>query len=524
MNPIIEQMTNVYRAMPLSRKITMAAVLLMVVAGFAGMFFWANRVDFQPLYSSLTPEDAAEVVAKLKEQHVPFQLAGDGNQILVPAEKVYDLRLSLAGAGLPRGGDVGYEIFDKTDFGATEFAQKLNYQRALQGELARTIREFHEVLDARVMIVMAKDSVFLEEAKPPSASVLLKLRSNLSQEKITAVVHLVASAIEGLSPDRVTVVDTSGKVLSKGVPEQEKAGTLANTQLEYKIAFEQNITHRVQTMLEKIVGAGKAIVRVTADMDFDQVDINEEVFDPDGQVVRSKQNVVDSSESKAGQANKVSSTNPTTDAQGAGRESSDKTRRQDEIVNYEINRTLRHTVRPVGSLNRLSVAAVLDGNYVFETDDQGKQVRKYVARTQAELDQFRNIVQNAMGYDADREDQVTVESFPFSYMDELTVNQPGGVDWIAFVRQYARTFLNVFLIAMIFMFIVRPMLRTVREIKAAVVEPALLTAEGKLLTGPEGEALPEPEKLTLAEKAEVFAKEDMDKTANLIKGWLNEAG
>jgi flagellar M-ring protein FliF len=534
MNPVFEQIAHIYKAMPLSRKLLMGGVLAGVLAGFALMFFWANKLDFQPLFTNLHPEDASAVVEKLKEQKIPYKLGGNGTVVLVPGEKVYDLRLTMAAAGLPKGSGVGFEIFDKNDFGTTEFVQKLNYQRALQGELARTIKEFREVDDARVMIVMPRESVFVQETKPPSASVLLKLESRISREKVSAIVHLVASAVEGLDPERVTVVDTEGRVMSKGSETAQKAENLPTTQLEYKTAYEQAMAQRIQTMLERIVGAGKAIVRVNADMDFDQVNVNEEIYDPDVQVVRSRQSIDESSNRNSGPAGNASSVNPVTApaaaapaqtpaATATGQVTTDTSKRKDDTVNYEINKTLRQTVKPVGSVKQLSVAVVLDGTYSTQTDSQGKTVRKFVARSPQEISQFTTIVQRAMGYNADRNDQVSVESFPFSYMQDLS--GPTRFDWVAFSKQYGRSLVNVLLVMLIFVFVVLPMIKTVREIKAAVVTPALAAPQGaaRALIGADSrESLPAPGAKTIQERALALAREDMQRTANLIRGWLGE--
>lgn len=525
MTSALQQIAQLFNAMPLSRKLLMAAVALTVLGGFGLMFLWANKVDYQPVFTGLSPEDASQIVEKLKEQQIPYRLDGGGSVILAPAEKIYDIRLSMAGSGIPKGGAVGFEIFNETEFGTTEFVQKLNYQRALQGELARTIRDFREINDAKVMIVMPKASVFIEEERPPSASVLLKLRSSLSPEKVSAVVHLVASAVEGLEPARVTVVDTMGNVLSKGGGEEQKAGTLAANQLEYRKSFEQDLTRRIQTMLERIVGKGKAIVRVSADMDFDQVDINEEIYDPDGQVVRSQQNVTESANRKSGPNANVSSVDPINAAGGSYlRETADNSTRQDETVNYEISRTVKRTARPVGSLNRLSVAAVLDGKYV-SAEEEGKTVRKYVARTAEELAQFTKIVKNAMGYSVDREDQISVESFPFSYMEDMQLEGPEGIDWGRLVRQYGRSVFNVFLVLLVFLFVVRPLLKTMREIKTEVVKPALAGGEHNraMIANEHREALPEPDRLSPRQQAAELAQNDVEKSAGLIKGWLNES-
>jgi flagellar M-ring protein FliF len=439
--------------------------------------------------------------------------------IKVPAEHIHDARLSLAAAGLPRGGSVGYELFDESDFGTTEFVQKMNYQRALQGELSRTIREIEEVEDARVMIVMPKDSIFIEETKPPSASVLLKLRRDMSQESVNAVVHLVASAIEGMTPDLVTVVDTKGRVLFKATHGEQMMGELANTHLKHKTTFEKNLARRIQTMLERIVGDGKAIVRVTADMDFNQVDINEELFDPDVQLIRSRQNLAESGNTVSGPKN-ISSVNPVVPpggGPGAG-ETVENNSKQDETVNYELNRTIRRTIRPVGGLNRLSVAVVLDGKYVIDTDERGEKNRKYVARSAEELNQFQKIVQNAMGYSSDREDQVTVESFAFSYIEDMGPLEP---ELKTFVRQYWRTAVNLVLALLLLFVLVLPLLKAMREIKSSVMEslpPPGEARKGLPDTGGAGAMLGGNE-MEPRDKAAYFAEQDFDKTVKILKGW-----
>jgi len=487
MNPIIEQIITIYKRIPLAKRMLIGVVLLMLVAGFVAMFFWANKIDYQTLYTNLSPEDAGGIVEKLRQDKVPYQLTANGTAIMVPAEKVYDLRLSMASSGILKGNSVGFEIFDTTDFGTTEFVQKLNYQRALQGELARTIQEFREVINARVMIVMPKESVFVEESRPP------------------AVVHLVASSVEGLSPDRVTVVDTSGKVLSQGGGEQKQNTAHSNSQLTYKIEYEQNLAGQIQSMLEQIVGSGKAIVRVTADMDFDQVDINEEIYDPDSQVVRSRQNIVESSDRKTGLPDSVSSVNPAGFEQtGASAEKNDTRQSQDETINYEINRILRRTIKPVGAITRLSVAAVLDGKYEVAANEDGASGRTYI----------------------DREDQVSVASLPLSYMPDMQLETPQAFDKVRFVKQYGRSILNVLIVLAIFLCVIRPLLKAVKQVEPSRPELTVGEAEASVpsLPGTEDQkALPSPENMSDREKAIYLAEKDAEKTAALLKSWVNEA-
>lgn len=519
------QIFDNFKEIPLSRKIATGAIIFLVVAGVGSIFLWANKADYKVLLTNLVPEDSAEIVEKLNELKIPYRFERSESVILVPSNRIHDARLGLAGAGLPKGG-VGFEIFDKTDFGTTEFVQQLNFQRALQGELARTIKEMEEVRDARVIVVLPKDSVFVEDVKPPSASVFLKLRSKLPPGKVEAIVHLVASAVEDLTPELVTVVDSNGAVLSRGMGVDE-SNTPMNKQLEYKLSYEKSMAGRVQTMLEEIVGPGKAIVRVTADMDFAQVDVNEELFDPDAQVVRSRQNIVDSSDKNDVNTSNISSVNPigNTGTTPTGR--TEASQHNDETVNYEISKTTRVTQNPVGAVLKLSVAAVLDGKYTWEKNDKGGGSRVYVPRTPEELTRFETIVKQAMGYSADREDQVSVESIPFSSGEIWTKESESagfGFKWSEIKSEYGRPAANVLMVLLLFLFVVRPLLKTFQQVTAG--DEDLLIEDkgaGRLVFDDLGRpVLPKPRATTIQDRAMLLAREDINRAANIIKGWLSE--
>lgn len=277
---------------PPKKKLALVLIVVLTIALMSAIMFWSQRIDFQVLYSNLSAEDAGQVVNKLKEMKVPFQV--EGNAIYVPGNKVYELRLDLAGQGIPQGGGVGYEIFDKTQIGVTEFVQRLNYIRALQGELTRTIQQLAEVDKARLHIAIPEKTIFTEKEEKPTASVVLKLKAGrvLSQEQIGGIVHLVSSSIEGLLPQNVTVIDNMGNLLSK--PSAGEALTDAK-QNEYQRSVDKDYESRLQSMLEGIVGRNKAIVRVTAKIDFTQVERTEEKFDPDTTAVRNEQTVQEKS-------------------------------------------------------------------------------------------------------------------------------------------------------------------------------------------------------------------------------------
>ncbi len=522
-NPLV-QVVNNFRDVPLSRKIATGAIVFFVVAGFSGIFLWASKAEYKILLTGLAPEDSAEVVEKLKELKIPYKFEQNESVVMVPAPKIHDARLGLAEAGLPKSG-VGFEIFDKTDFGTTEFVQQLNFQRAIQGELARTIKEMEEVKDARVIIVLPKDSVFVEDAKPPSASVFLKLKTKLPKEKVEAVVHLVASAVEDLKPELVTVVDSDGKVLSKGLGLDENESPM-NKQFEYKVNYEKNMAGRIQTMLEEIVGPGKAIVRVTADMDFAKVDMNEEIFDPDAQVIRSRQTVGDKSDKRPGNPANISSVNPIGAGVPQGQGAGETAEHQDETVNYEISKTVRVTQTPVGRLMRLSVAAVLDGTYKMQENEKGDMESVYVPRTPEELTRFETLVKQAMGYNADREDQVSLESIPFSSGEIWSKEgESAGLNWDDIKKEYGKPIANILLIVLIFLFVVRPLLKTFQQVTAGDTDKMLAEHEPeKLIFDDQGKPmLPKPRVTTVQDKAMLLAREDINRAANIIRGWLSEA-
>lgn len=522
MNRFFENLIHAFGSMPLSKKITMLVVVLMVVGGFSAMFFWANQVDYQLLYSELSQEDAGKITGKLREQRIAFQLSGGGTSILVPADKVYELRLSLANDGIPSGGHVGFEIFDKTDFSTTEFVQKLNYQRALQGELVRTINEFKEVENSRVLLVLPKDSLFVQDVKPPSASVMLKLKAQLSPDKVAGIVHLVASAVEGLSPDQVTVVDSSGRVLSKGPDQGDEAALFSSNKLDYQRRIEEQISSRVQSMLEGIVGKGGAIVRVSADLDFEQVDLSEEKFDPDGSVIRSQQRRTESKNDQPEYAGE--------EPGEQGGDTGTSASKSDEVTNYEINRVTKHIVSPSGKIRRLSVAAVVGGTYEAAAGGKDPKAKKYVPRAEDELKRFESVVKTAMGYSADRGDEVYVSSFPLSAsnLDDLPAEAP-GFDWASLLRSHIKTILNIMLVFLVFFFVVRPLLKSTRDIGSnmrATGQQAITAAAAVPALTDQQEALaaPPPMDEGLREKTSRVARENPERAEQMIREWLHGGG
>ncbi len=379
--------------------ITAIIVVTFVLIGF--VMFMFNQTNYSTLYSHLDPEDAAEIVQYLKSQKIPYQLANEGTTIKVPREKLYDVRLSLAAQGIPNSGIVGYEIFDKSNIGMSDFMQKLNYKRALEGELARTISEERGVKSARVQIVIPEKSVFKDEQKKPTASVTLKLKSSakLSDGNIKAIQHLVASSVEGLQPNDVTVVDTRGHLLSKKYDDAPLPYS-ESKQYEMKRNIENYLSHKAQSLLETVLGYGNAIVKVNADLDFKRVEKTLESYDPDSQVAISEQLIKSTQGGKSvGDSSQASTINT--------------------ITNYELSKTIEKIMEGSGNIKRITVAVVVNG--VKKEVNEGDATKTVVEpRTDEELNKLKTIIMQAVGYDQTRNDEISIVSVPFE--NQITDN------------------------------------------------------------------------------------------------------
>ncbi len=411
------------------------------IAGLAFLLTWSETGDLHPLYSNLAPEDAAEIVGRLKENKIPYQLTMDGTGVRIPYEKIYETRLELASQGLPRGAGIGFEVFDDAKLGMTEFVQNVNYQRALQGELSRTINTLMEVESTRVHIVMPARSLFIEEEEPATASVILKLRrgKSLNKEQIQGIVHLIASSVSRLDPEDVTIIDNSGKMLA-GFKEKSTVSQVTSNQMAFQEKKERLLENRVKTMLESVLGLDKAIVRVSCLLNFTQQEKTEELFLPDNSVIRSEQassSVLNDSASGASgvpglQANVVPNNTGT-----ATTGDPDNSRRQQFTKNYEVGKVTNRQIMPIGSIQRLSVAVVVDGTYQQpEAEAEGERAQ-YVPRTTEEMSKLESIVKSAIDYDMARGDKIEVVNIPFEVAaasDMASEPEPAG--WVETIRTH----------------------------------------------------------------------------------------
>lgn len=400
----------------------LVAVLGVGAAMVAFFVFLTTRIAapaMSLLYADLDLKDSAQIVQKLDAMSVPYQLKGDGSQILVPGDQVARLRMTMAEQGLPRGGSVGYELFDKADsFGSSSAAQNVNQVRALEGELERTITGLGPVQSARVHLVLPRRDLFARDAQEASASIVVKLRGaeRLSKGQVAAIQQVVASAVPTLKPNRVSVVDGAGTLLARGDGQDANTATGIGAE-QFQTDYETRIARGVEDMLERSLGAGKARVDVRADIDFDRITTSSESFDPDGQVVRSTQTVTQNDDSTNGNDQPVTVTNNLPGQQNqatANNGGRTKNARNEETINYEISKTTRSQVREAGEVKRLSVAVLVDGTYTAKPDG----TKEYAPRSPDEIKQITTLVRSAIGYNEKRGDTVEVVNLKFAQPEE----------------------------------------------------------------------------------------------------------
>jgi flagellar M-ring protein FliF len=531
MNPkvaeYLEKGKSIWTARSVPQQVLIGGLAAVMLIAFVVGLVLMNKPDYKVLYSKLSPEDASKVVSMLKSTKEPFQLADNGQTVLVRADKVYELRLKIAGEGNLHGQGIGFEIFDEVKIGQTDFVQHINYQRALQGELARTIMEFPKIDKARVHLVVPKRSLFIEEQTPPSASVVLKLKekdAKLEPKEVQGIVNLVIMAVEGLDKKHITVTDQNGTPLFQ--PEDEDNGGMNTTQLEFKAQMERKIERRIEELLTPVIGPQKIIARVNADLDFSHKTIKKELFNPDAQVVRSETR---SEETVAGRANLDGNT-PDANFRGdgfSGTQSSQDSSRESRTTNYEINREEQQIVSPVGELKRLGVAVIVDGTY---TKDAKTGQMTYVPRSQEEIARIQSLVQSAVGFDKERGDSIEVSSIPFGAAD-FNEGQSLVKNFLDLGQRLGKPLLTGLLIFLFLILVVRPVVMALIRPKVAEQEveevASLPSTEERLaieeaLEVPE-EALDTARRLELAKnQAMQLTEQNMDQAIRLLKSWAKQ--
>lgn len=520
----IRRLIEPFLALSPGKQMLIAAVAFLSALAFAILIFVANRTDYRPLFTNLTAEDAGEIVKKLKDAKTPYQITPDGKGILVPSDKVYELRLTLASEGIPQGGGVGFEIFDRKNFGMTEFVQKLNYQRALQGELSRTIAQLTGVEQARVHLVIPEKSLFKDNEKPATASIVLKMKSNraLRDSEVQGVVHLVSASIEGMDPEHVTVLDSRGKILSKG-GSSDPTARMTSAMQETQRTYEKNVEERIQSLLDPIVGGGKSVARVTASFDFKQVERVEEKFDPESIAVRSEQRTEEKGSSTTNSVGVPGvQTNLGRTTPGAGATSGGGSK-NDETLNYEVSRSTAKIIEPVGALSKISIAVLVDGKYEAPAAVKEGQVAKakYLPRSPEELQKIETLVKSAVGFNLERGDQMSVQNIPFQDTGEAGSTETAKWWTNPFFISLAKNLMIGVGFLILVMFVIRPLMAYLKIGR----RPSLnsfesLTASSDQLTTAE-KALIEAQ---VSEQKDLIdqAKKDPYQVAQILQNWVAE--
>lgn len=459
----------------------MGAVVLGLVAFFIYLTTRLASPQMSLLFGDLDPSEASRIMTHLQSQNVPYDTKKNGTELHVPSDRVATLRISLAEQGIPAGGTIGYEIFDSADaLGSTNFVQNVNLVRALEGELARTIGSIGTVRSARVHLVMPKRELFSREKQQPSASIILKMKSSgrLGREQVAAIQHLVAAAVPGLAPNKISVVDDKGSLLARGYEEEGALGTISAKAEERRRSYQNRLARTVEELIERAVGFGKVRAEVQASMDFDRISTTEENYDPDGQVVRSTQTIEENAASKEAEPLPVSVVTNLPDGgidTGESASASSTENRVDETVNYEISKTVTNHVRDTGIVKQLSVAVLVDGTYTI--DEEGN--KDYQARPEKEMEQIANLVRSAIGFNSDRGDIIEVINMQFAGA-EVEMDEPlvlfFGLDKNDMLRMAEILVLSIVAILVILL-VVRPLLTRAFE----AIPAAVSAAEGRLL-------------------------------------------
>ncbi len=497
---LIAQLSSIWHNLSVQQKIITTSLVAFTLLGMLTLMLWARSTTpstsgFTKLYSGLEVEEAAAITEKLNQDNYKYKLKDDGRTIMVEGKKLYEIRMALAREGLPTSHGVGYELFDKTNIGVTDFVQKLNARRALEGELQRTIEGLDEVKNARVHIVIPEPTIFLDNQKDPKASVVIKMVAGrkLSKDQVRGITHIVSSSVEGLEGDNISIVDFEGHLLSNPYGDNE-AALASSRNMELQQNVERVMEEKIDKLLVNVLGPGKATVQMAVDLDFDHIEKTIEKFDPESRVVRS--------EERSDQNIKNA---PDGDQQ-----------HEKSLTNYEIDKTVEHIIKEVGNIKRLTISVAVDGKYKIGED--GESI--YEPRTTEELANIEDMVKNSVGYDLTRGDQIAIANMKFD-------NEFVRIEQVDFQKEERRRFIlmivkyfTVFLIAMFIILMLRYIARTLAE----AMNPPVPQVE---IGAPKEEIpieLPEDVRRSneLLERVEMMTKEEPVNIASIIREWLME--
>jgi flagellar M-ring protein FliF len=538
----VQDVIQFIRSLGAARIAAMVAVTLAMIGFFAFIMMRVTAPQMTPLFTDLSFEDSTAIVKDLERQGIPYELKSDSAIVMVPKDKVTRLRMRLAEAGLPKGGGVGYEIFDKSDaLGATSFVQNINHLRALEGELARTIRAIDRVQAARVHLVLPERALFSRDKAEASASIVLKVRGPLEPQQVRAIRHLVASAVKDLKPERVSIVDEAGRLLADGARTDAALGLSAD---ERQIAFERRLREQVEAIVTSVVGPGRARVQLTADFDFNRVTQTSEKFDPEGRVMRSSQTREESSASNDGKDGQVTVGN---ELPGAARPPADnnstreQSKKSEEILNYEISRSTKTEVTEGGRVNRISVAVLVDGAYT--KNDKGETT--YQPREKEEIDRIAALVRTAIGFDQKRGDQIEVVNLRFAEVPTNVIPEPTGLmSFLTFTKDDVMHWIELgvmlLLALVVLLLVVRPLVRRILESESAPsgnanVAAAIAGGDVQAAIAQEIKAVPSQTSKMIdmaqvqgqvhaqsVQKVGELADSNPNETISIIRSWLHE--
>jgi flagellar M-ring protein FliF len=535
---VLQGLVAFLKGLGASRLMAMVAVTTALIAFFAFVIMRVTTPQMTTLFTDLSTEDSSGIIKDLERQAIPYELRNEGALIMVPKDKVTRLRMKLAEGGLPKGGGVGYEIFDKSDaLGTTSFVQNINHLRALEGELARTIRAIDRIQAARVHLVLPERPLFSRETPEPSASIVVRVRGALEPQQIRAIRHVVASAVNGLKPQRVSIVDEAGQLLADGA-KGDADNAIGD---ERRAAYEKRMRNQVEAIISSVVGAGRARVQLSADFDYNKITQTSDKYDPEGRVLRSSQTREESSATaeNGGQVtvnNELPGNNQNRDTAAVAR---DQSKKSEETNNYEISRTTKTEVTEVGRVNRISVAVLVDGSYV--KNEKGEQI--YQERSKEQLDRIAALVRSAIGFDQKRGDQVEVVNLKFAEAPVVPpVAEPTGLlGMLQFTKDdvmYVIELGVMMMLGLVVLFmVIRPL---VKRILASEEVASLKGALPALTDGSDpadaGQALLPNSTAQLIDVAQVqgqvhaqsvhrvgeLAERNPNETATIVRQWLSE--
>ena len=536
----LEQFSQLSNQKKLGLILAAAAIIALLV----GALMWSQTPDYRVLYNNVSDQDGSAIISALQQMNIPYKFSESGGAILIPDKQVHEVRLRLAGQGLPKGSLPGFELMENQKFGSSQFLEQVNYQRALEGELARSVQSLSAVQSARVHLAIAKPSVFSREKQQPSVSVLLNLYPGrvLSVEQVSAIVHLMSSSVPNLPVKNVTVVDQNGNLLSTQNENKQDTGFDAK-QLQYIQELEENYIRRIETILTPITGAANVRAQVTADLDFSRIERAEEIYRPnntesDAAAIRSQQTLeATSTGSKIDGGIPGALTNrppepavAPIDVEGEDKEAGDKTppvptdQKKESTINYEVDKTIQHTQQSTGNIKRLSAAVVV--NYRKKTDESGKIT--YEPLTAEETREINSLVKEAMGYNERRGDSLTVTNSLFTADDVTILDAPfwKDPDMIMLAKEIGKQLLIAAVVLFFMLKILRPFLKNLTQPPVPALSEKI-SGEATLDQFPEQiekKAIQKSEFEQNLKRAKQLAVEEPAIVANVVKDWVSGNG